>query len=145
MNYDFNIGGGLNSRLHDASSHEAPTVSPSRLTWLAGCSTKPPGQNSGCSSIPQEPGNQNSSRKTTDFLTVPFRSRAYLRTSTADSGSPSIWHGRSNQVPPSDTPLDGTGSLDSRPMFSSGPPWIVPWILSDYFDLLLRSSVHECL
>jgi hypothetical protein len=62
MNYDFNIGGGLNSRMHDASSHEDPTVSPSRLTWLAGCSTKPPGQNSGCSLIPQEPGNQNSSR-----------------------------------------------------------------------------------
>jgi hypothetical protein len=62
MNYDFNIGGGLNCSPHDASSHEDPTVSPSRLTWLAGCSTKPPGQISGCRSIPREPRNRDSSR-----------------------------------------------------------------------------------
>jgi hypothetical protein len=39
MNYDLDTRGGLNSRLHDASSHEDPTVSPSLLAWLAGCST----------------------------------------------------------------------------------------------------------
>jgi hypothetical protein len=63
MDYDFNSGDRLSSSLHGASNHEDPTVSPSRCTWLTGCSTKPPRQISGCRSIPREPGNQDSSTK----------------------------------------------------------------------------------